>query len=280
MEMIRPGSIPVSQWLDQFISGHTTSLAVRWLTYWGIDLRSFPEDREARNEASYRPAALRHRPGLSVADRSEFIESFWSLCEPTQPSRFETLDRYILRDSLREIYAINTGNRWDSDLDNFTRRCTRMIHAIAPSGLSETNWIAFLTGSSLPDRPLLLREADDRDATIADPRHHLKVIARAALLLRLATGASSDLLARGNASSDVLRFWWQAIGEDAGLWQAAGPPDDLTDMWVDVDEALNTNREWLASATDTSVGAWVASRAGALHTLGSCERVALWGLGL
>jgi hypothetical protein len=280
MEMIRPGSIPIRQWLDQFIAGHTTSLAARWLSYWGIDLRSFPADREARNEASYRPTALQDRLGLSVADRSNFIENLWSLCEPTQPSRFETLDRYVLRDSLREIYYINTGIQWNADVDDFGRRCTRMINAVAPSGWSESNWLSFLTGATLEDRPLLLTEADDRQSSVADARHHLKVIARAALLLRLATGASAELLNRSQASTEVLRFWWEAIGVEAGLWRAAGPPDDLTDLWADVDDALATNREWIASASDTSVGAWVASRAVALHTLGSCERIALWGLGL
>jgi hypothetical protein len=280
MEMIRPGSVAVGHWLDQFIAGHTSSVAARWLRYWGVDLRSFPEDRNARNEASYRPSALRQRPGLSVRERLEFIDSLWSLCEPTQPSRFEKLDRYILRDSIRQIYHINTGNQWDSDLDDFGRRCMKMINAVAPSGLSVENWFSFLTGVTLVDRPLLLREADDRIATITDSRHHLKVVARAALLLRLATGASADLLKRCQASSGVLRFWWEAIGIESGLWRAAGPPDDLTDLWVDVEEALAANREWIATTADTSAGAWLASGAASLQTLGSCERIALWGLGL
>jgi hypothetical protein len=280
MEMVRPGSVPIRQWIDQFIPGHGTSVAARWLRYWGVDLRSFPDDREARNEASYRPAALRQRSALSVSARSDFIESLWSLCEPTPPSRFEKLDAYILRDTLRQIYEINTSKRWDTDIGDFTRRCTAMLNGIAPSGLSPENWLSFLIATALPERPLLLTEADDRAATIADPRHHLKVVARAALLLRLATGASADLLARCNASKDVLRFWWEAIGQESGLWRDAGPPDDLTDLWVDVQEALASNREWIDNASDTSVGAWVASRAAALHTLGSCERIALWGLGL
>ena len=115
---------------------------------------------------------------------------------------------------------------------------------------------------------------------MSHPRHHLKVIARAALLLRLATGASANLLAHGKASSDVLRFWWEALGRDSGLWRSAGPPDDLTDLWVDVEEALTVNREWVAETSDSSVGSWIASRAAALQTLGSCERIGLWGLGL
>jgi hypothetical protein len=280
MEVVRPGNVPVREWLDQFISSHSTALAARWLSFWGIDLRSFPEDREARNEASYRPTALRHKDGLSADERSEFIENFWSLCEPTQPSRFGNLDRYILRDSVREIYKITTGYAWDSQLPDFGRHCERMIHAIAPSGLSESNWLAFLTGTASPDRPLLLREADDRQSDVADPRHHLKVIARAALLLRLATGAAADLLERCDASAETLKFWWEAIGREAGLWRASGPPDDLTDLWVDIEEAIITNREWLSATSDRSIGAWVASGAAGLHTLGSCERIALWGLGL
>ena len=280
MDMVRPGSTAIGDWLDQFISGHRTTVAARWLSYWGLDLRSFAEDRDARNEASYRPSALRQRSLTSISERSEFIDSLWSLCEPTQPSRFETLDRYILRDTIRQIYTINTTNAWNSDLDDFRRRCLRMINAVAPSGLSEDNWLSFLTGEVLPNRPLVLTEADDRTATVSHPRHHLKVIARAALLLRLATGASANLLAHGKASSDVLRFWWEALGRDSGLWRSAGPPDDLTDLWVDVEEALTVNREWVAETSDSSVGSWIASRAAALQTLGSCERIGLWGLGL
>jgi hypothetical protein len=280
MVMVRPGTIPVSEWLDQFISGHAMTLAARWLRSWGIDLRFFPEDREARNEASYRPTALRHKEGLSANERSEFIESLWSLCEPTQPSRFDKLDRYILRDSLRDIYKITTGDTWDSPPEDFRRRCETMINGVAPSGLSEGTWLSFLTGAASQERPLLLKEADDRQTDVSDPRHHLKVIARAALLLRLATGAAADLLDRCDASKDVLRFWWEAIGNESGLWRASGPPDDLTDLWVDVEEALTANRDWFSATSDLSIGAWLAAGSAALHTLGSCERIGLWGLGL
>jgi hypothetical protein len=280
MEMIRPGTIPIRDWLNQFIPGHSSSVAARWLKLWGIDLRSFPADREARNESSYRPTSLRHTTFLSATERTTFVENFWTLCEPTQPSRFEILDRFILRDSIREIYKLSTGTEWSADPLDFSRRCTTMIDAVAPAGLSEAHWLSFLTGRSSPQRPVLLTEADTRGTDVSKARHHLQVIARAALLLRLATGAAAGLLSRSGASPEILRFWWQRVGDERGLWRDSGPPDDLTDLWVDVQEALIANRDWLQSATDTSVGAWTSSSAAALHTLGSCERIGLWGLGL
>jgi hypothetical protein len=279
MDIVRPGNVAIREWLNHFIPGHAKSVAARWLKLWGIDLRSFPADREARNESSYRPTALRHKASLSVVERSDFVASLWELCEPSPPSRFENLDRFILRDTIREIYKITTDKDWDSDLPDFTRRCSTMINAIAPVGLVET-WVSFLTGASSADRPLLLTEADTRGTDVSNPRHHLQVVGRAALLLRLATGASAELLKQSGASADMLRFWWERIGRDCGLWQEAGPPDDLTDLWTDVEEALTANREWLNTSSDTSVGAWTLSRATSLYTLGTCERIGLWGLGL
>ena len=60
LTIIRPGKIPLRDWLDQFAAGpaNQTLLARDWLQLWGLDLERLTEDRSTRNRSSYRPTAF------------------------------------------------------------------------------------------------------------------------------------------------------------------------------------------------------------------------------
>lgn len=278
--VIRPGGQTLHDWLTNFMAGQYPSVASKWLKQWGLDLRAFPEDRDARNEASYRPARLVAVSRVPPRERSDFVTNLWNLAEPTEPSRFDSMDRYLLRESIRQVYKGVRNHEWNHDRADFDGQVTRMINATAPSGSSDEQWLSFLTGASSPDMPILLQKAGTVTA-VSDPHHHAQVIARATLLLRIASGACLEALRSTATTTDLLRFWWEHFGVDVGLWHSGAVPERIVDLWADVQDALDANARFFAGAvTSGTEEEWPSAPGVSLVALTACERIALWGIGL
>ena len=99
------------------------------------------------------------------------------------------------------------------------------------------------------------------------------------MLLRLATGASAGLLSDAGIGRERLEFWIQAVGTGRGIWQPKAPPEDLVDLWADVEAALEQIEDSTKGTQPNAEEIWVRESRG-MAILGECERVALWGLGL
>jgi len=274
--------VKLKDWIAHFMGGPSLDpIGSRWLQVWGLDLKRFAEDREARNEASYRPTRLNTRSVATSLEPTEFLSQFWSLCEPSSSSRFEKLDRYLLRLTLEDVFLGVSGKKVEHDPATFRSNVSAMLSQVVASTLGLSEWLDFLTRRIDPNDPIVLEEARKTDR-LDHPRHHLQVISRAFLLLRISTGACSILLKEAGVSKPDLRFWWSEFGENRGLWETSGEPAEFIDMWSDIDEAidsLRTLRESVAVADRTSVR-WYRDRSYPISVLGGCERIALWGLGL
>lgn len=279
LTVIRPGGQTLQEWLSHFMAGQYPSLATKWLKLWGVDLRAFPADREARNYASYRPTRLVPANAVGEEERSDFITALWTLAEPSEPSRFDSLDRFLLRQSVHEIFRGVTGQNAKQNPTDFQRHVEAMISATAPLGLSEAQWLSFLTGESHPATPLLLEEAATL-THVGASRHHLQVIARAVLLLRIASGACLEALRASDITTKQLKFWWERFGIDFRLWPEGQTPDQIVDLWADVRDALDRNSAWMAANSGANVSMWSRSVSEPLVDLTACERIALWGMGL
>jgi hypothetical protein len=289
LRVIRPGGVELWRWLDHFSpaagSNFRTILAKEWLLEWGLDLQQFAGDRDARNDSSYRPTTIGKRAGPSLDTSLDFIEHLWQAHEPSLSNPFRSIDRYLLRRSLTSFFrASDPQHRHPRRARaDFGRLLKPVFHAIMPAptngDLSELQWRQFLTFRSPFGENLIFTEAEKRDA-VSSPVHHIQVIARAVILLRVATGAVR-LNLKNLPSQDVslLAFWWRSIGETRGLWEGSTPPTQFTDLWIDIDSALSTLQSW-RSAGGTTKKALLANAPDAVRTLSSCERVAMWGLGL
>lgn len=282
-EIIEPGGIPLGDWLEAFPGAKTTwhPIGAEWLKTWGLDLKRLSDDREARNEASYRPTHLNPGVFLQVSESSRFMCRLWTIHEPSTPSRFEFIDRHLLRLSLERAFEAVMGKRVEDDPSEFRNRVAAMLYAVAPSGLSVDEWERFLTRDVQPADSILTTEARGTVAT-RDPGHHVQVVARAALLLRVATGACALLLREAGFGRSELEFWWKNLGEERGLWEPGNEPDELLDLWADVEIALDEMHEWEVSKSGANVSyaIWQREQSYAISVLGECERIALWGLGL
>ena len=282
VQIISPGSVPLHEWLDQFGAGKTTRLiASETLKSWGLDLKYLSEDREARNEASYRPDRLQPRNNVGASDASEFMRNLWMLFEPLPSSRFETLDRHLLRITLERAFTAVSGRSVRDDPAGFEFRVDKMLSNVSPLGLSTLEWKSFLLRTTASSTPAVLQEAAGKEAP-KTPKHHMQVIARASLLLRVATGASQLLIKNASFPTGDLAFWWNQVGKDVGLWDNFTAPADTIDLWADVESALEELKNW----EDENVGVAVSiaklwlELSRPLALLSTSERIALWGLGL
>ena len=271
-QVIRPGGLPLQEWLNQFnASAHF--IANTWLQQWGLDLSRLTQDREARNLASYRPIGFTSSGPRPIGDTMEAILRFWEICEPGPGGGFPVLDLHLLRRSLELVSKkIGYGR---SIKNNYEKQLNMMLNALNLKGLSPDQFKKFLEYSNLQNIHQILQYADARKNSY-HPDHSKQVLARATLLLRVATGSSADLLdsAGLNLRGD-LEFWWSSAAVRRCLWPKDNEPSSFIDLWQDVYDAIGAVDQW----PQDYYTLW-SKHAREAATLATIERAFLWGLGL
>jgi hypothetical protein len=287
LDIIQPGGRPLSEWLSHFTpsaGGATrTMLAKHWLLSWGLDLQQFARDRETRNLSSYRPTDLTkpHYPALSAS--LGFIRDFWQVHEPSALNPFKVLDRHLLRrslsDAFRAYHHANYGPR--KVPTQYARLIEPMFHAMLPTTGDYTNsqWKEFLSYKLHPEENKVIAYAG-ADHQVSSSSQHIQMLSRAILLLRLATGATRQNFIRiPIAYIANLSFWWTPIGEERGIWDTGSAPNDFQDLWQDIQESLDQIDSWEAAGGGSKKKLF-GDAAVDLKSLSSCERIAMWGLGI
>jgi len=266
--VIRPGGILLRDWLDHFAAGYNF-IAAECLQQWGLDLSRFRIDRDARNLASYRPTAFTSPGPRRIGDTLNSIIRFWEIFEPGQAGGFPVLDRHLLRRSL----SLVTDRDGLHARMSYAGRLEMMLNALDPKELSTDQWTDFLNYDNLQEIPPILQDANARDDS-CHVGHSKHVLARAALLLRVATGSTVDLLNEaGLTIKKDLSFWWTSPAVKRRLWSNNDAPTSFVDLWQDIEDAMDLdNRSPLDSYTLWSNH----SREAAI--LATTERAFLWGL--
>lgn len=283
--IIKPGGVPINQWIDNFSmgSGMRSIIASRWLKQWGIDIKMLAEDRDSRNFASYRPTAFTSPRALSIDETLQMVFNFWNIFEPLDPIRFSVLDRFLLKNSLMLYFrATHAGGKSCKQAPILYRRqVENMLSRISPGDFNHDKWLEYLI--NFQDISCSIIDSAQGSADVKDPKHHEQVIARAALLLRIATGACRDYVdTLTTKDKDNLQFWCSRVGEDHSLWQVGNQPDQYLDLWADIKEALEEIENWQTtpeSCPNSYFTLWKNSSA-VVGMLGTCERIGLWGMGL
>jgi hypothetical protein len=283
VDVLKIQGVSCRTWLESFQKSSVINrrgIASKWLKTWGLDLRRFVGDRAARNEASYRPSRMSPANHLEVPEGATFLCELWKLHEPSDNSRFDILDKYLLRRILEETFRVVRGRLPKSDPSNFQSDIEAMVAEIQPAGQTAEAWTQFFTRSTEPRDPALITMAMGGGKQ-EDRTSHMQVISRAVVLLRLATGACSHLLESAKFGKTELQFWWQSLGEDLALWNDLTKPDNITDLWADVATAITQITAWTQSnKASANYASWQAECASEISVLGGCERIGLWGLGL
>lgn len=280
--IIKPESLPLRDWLDQFSAG-THFILSKWLQQWGLDLSRLADDRSARNLASYRPSAFVSAGPKSIDETMESIWQFWEICDPKASGGFPVLDKQLLRISLELIFKNKHGQSPRRARRIYRGEIQKMLDSLRPTGNSPDYWMRFLNCEIEEKTSGIVSDANGTD----DPSHlnHSKqVLARATLLLRVATGSAADLLEEaGNDVRTNLNFWWHSASVRRRLWAESHPPLSFQDLWVDIDDAMDATRQWVESngngGSTCHYNFW-ATHATAASRLATAERAFLWGIGL
>jgi hypothetical protein len=261
---IRPGQISLDSWFTAFnISAPATAVTRRLFGSWGVDLKILSDDRELRNLASYRPSEFNLPPAISIDETLDFVVDLWACFEPAGAGRFSRLEKFLLR---RVLLA--------AELNTAAVTPSALAAAGIPQGESGA-WFAALT--TAPE-PLLFREAMVQ-SEINSPKCHLQVIARASILLAVATAAIRHELVTAGYTAAHLQFWWERIGRSRGLWDTAASPPVLTDAWADVRDRIDETAQWRsANPGAPSMNRWRRAQTAAVELLGAFELVAMWAL--
>ena len=277
-EIVRPGGHSLREWLDEIaLRGSAGGASI--VLAWGLDLARLSVDQQTRNHVSYRPVQYSgdYRSGTEAC--TGFMSDLWSLSEPAGSS-FWRLDRCLLRRIL-EMEFRGTGRSVKRHRSLLRQLVGRAVNQLEPSITTRNQWMDFLLRNSDPTDPQVLDLAQKNDS-VGKSGQHLQVLSRSFLLLRLASGACARFLRVSGVSLRDLEFWWSEWGAHLGLWDSAQVIPPFEDLWSDVEDALYDleNGNPGPSTHDPSRGIWLRSNAESLAILGSCERIALWGLGL
>lgn len=280
-EIIAPGAITLSDWFDAFnIASNLHPIGQSWLRAWGIDIKQFSDDRILRNYSSYRPSRIVTKNNISAEESTSFVKELWHLCEPNPTSRFDEIDRHLLRMSLARAYqAIHGVNpQTAANIVAYRAWVDTKIPNVGLTPALSGSWRDFLTWNTSPGESSLIHEAGQL-SSVDDPKHHLQVLARATLLLRIATGLNAKILKHAHFTKADLEFWWRPYITDHGVISNGGIIPDFTDLWDDAEIALQDISNWeTGTARPYSYWDLATNVSSQLSKLGECERIALWGL--
>ena len=281
-KVISPNGESLGTWIEAMKSARFAleGIGARWLGLWGIDIDRYFGDRDARNIASYWPNTINAWGHRTAAQNYKAISDIWMPLEPTSEARFAHLDKHLLRIVLSQGYYGASGHMPMSQDGKigFETEVESLLRNMGMDDSTKTLWKSFLTDFTAFEEPSVIQSANG-DAKVGETSHVVEVMSRATMLLRLATGASAALLSDAGIEREDVDFWIQTIGDGRGMWRSTEPPDDLIDLWGDVEVVLDQIDDWMGGDERSMQEVW-ASESRGIGILGECERVALWGLGL
>ena len=113
MRVIRPSSKAMRDWFNQPEDEqiYLAPSAQKWLADWGLDLRRMNTDQGARNASSYGPSALHGWETIEQTDALRTVIELWRTFEPADSSRFEEIDRLLLRRVLTVALSVKQPGR-------------------------------------------------------------------------------------------------------------------------------------------------------------------------
>lgn len=278
--VVSPLGIPLRTWLTRFHSSDSgfSSFATYLVRQWGLELYRWDADRESRNLVSYNPTALVSSPPGEIAETLRSVITLWRCCEPDQSGTFDCLDRLLLRHSLERTFH-NAEGLPPSEEPRYTERITNAVNTM---GLAPDTEKSVLRSLLPPGIVFPLLSDAELSESLTSSTHTTQVLARAALLLRLATGCSRTLFgSTGEDLRELLSFWWSSPTVRRRAWSRDLQPKSFVELWDDVAVAIGETEDWLSATSPerTHYDFW-RHRGSDAAVLASTERICLWGLGL
>jgi hypothetical protein len=246
------------EWADVFgITASADVIAQTWISAWSIDLNTLTEDRNRRNEASYRPDLS--RKALSALSELElkFIRSVNNSLEPMGEGKFNDLDMVIIYNLCKTAFMAQYSRASRGQRRKFWREVKRrLINNVGYSPEETAELINALRQARYSDGSDLLVIADAKNPKPSG------VFCRALFLLRLA----SALLRRQWQEIRTLAGWstgnnWQdslllSYSVSSHLWGEREAPDDYAILAEDQVLAQELLDGWLVGNKFNAYQLW------------------------
>jgi hypothetical protein len=275
--ILTPAGRAISDWVAALPAGTSWKpIATDWLSHMGLDLRALSVDKDARNEASYRPTRLQARRGLSCTDAVSIAREMWALLAPEPSLPFTELDRYLLRRTLEQAFFAVEESTHRQAPRRFESAIVTAVREIDP-GLSGAEWERFLRRVDDPHDPPIMRVSETRPG-VNSPYHHVSVMARALMLLRVSSGTVRHMLIEAGVGLGSLSFWWEPYGRERGLWSIPPLSSELMDGWADTELTLREVDDWIDQGQQATYREMWTALPSPVTDLASLEKVGLWSL--
>lgn len=246
-----------------------------WPRRLGLDLRRLAGDRNARNAASYSPNTIRgSSQRIAASDAATFAATLWRSID-SAGSVFAVLDRTLLRQTAVLVYEASTGRTADDGDRGFRASVSALVRSQGfanPRAERLEDFLLRKNGGASD----LFRFAVDRGG-VRSAKHHLSAMARATLLLRIATGSVRSLLADAGLGFAELEFWWRPLIAGRAICEP-DPTDRFSAAWSDLSTPIDDLETWAGAGPDDSYLALQTDLSEALTSLGALEVAALAGI--
>lgn len=277
--VVKPEGKDLDDWLQPLGGAAVVAAQARaWFMQWGMDLSLPHDDQFARNESSYRPDGMHKTWAVDAAQVLSFARDFWLSMEPTTASRFDSIDRYILRAASDSTYKGLTNQKAKATSPAFKAHVAKIVNGQNLDESAAERWTKFLLRTASP-QDIQLMSYSQVPPTVPSETH-FSIFSRAALLLRIASGSAMELLVESGYSADGMGFWWGAVGNSRGMWDGTRTPDTIIDLWADIAPVLGSLDQFQANvpAADQTFYRAANEIDPSITGLGSCERIAIWSL--
>lgn len=244
----------------------TVQTVKSWLKEWCLDIRSYREDRENRNEVSYRPQRIKNfDQNIDFKAIITCLDGYWTAISPSATDKFSLLDTYLLRKLFRNIYVkIGSPGNYKDLVEN----------AFNQYGIHDETLFSLLNFEPpFHDEHVLFEQAKVRHTTT------LSIMARATILLRISVGLVSQLLRAGGIDKSSLDFVWDSYGIDNGFWTTGNLPVDFDLLWSDAQSSFSDLKSDLdLPGVDNSIYSIRQRNPKEIILLEQINRACLWGL--
>ena len=253
----------------------TSATSSNWINEWLFDLETSSDDKSFRNRCSYNPhLATPHH--ASIPDCVEWICSLWQALLPSPGAAFMEVDKHIVRAVLKReaLQSLSlhgsTANIPPIAVEAELRAAYSRVLASAPTFASIP--MDFISNVNDADHPLLIYAREDA----TNPSTPRPVLARATLLLRIATGTTHNLL-RDADQRDQLDFWLDGLAMRQGLVSdKLEIPQDRADFYLDCAVAAEDFESLYKNGHATRAKLMGHAKT-KIHLLAQAERVIQWG---
>ena len=200
-----------------------------WLKEWCLDIRTFRQDRELRNDVSYRPQKINgFSTYLDFKTIISNLDNYWRVISPSVTDKYSLLDTYLLRKLFYSLYQnLNSPPPLRDLIEN----------AFNQHGINDKNLFDFLSFEPpYQDDHIIFNQASQTNTNA------LSILARATLLLRISVGLVSQLFHDGGINKAQLSFVWNSYAVDNGFWNNGAIPNDFNNLWNDIEPYLTDLR--------------------------------------